>query len=151
MTFDHRPIPENRTGRPVRAVLYARVACAAPESQASVRAQMEHCRAFAEAHGFDLVGTFTDIGPGPSLQTTPPGFHNMMRLVEGGDIDVLVTYDQARLTRDNDRYLRIREGLHRIGVAVEFVTCPDGYDPDLIERFKDQVVEFLSVTKEGQR
>jgi DNA invertase Pin-like site-specific DNA recombinase len=153
MTYNHRPMPENRTGNPVRAVLYARVACEGPESQASVQAQIECCRAFAAAsHGFDLVGTFTDIGPGSSLQTTPPGFHNMMRLVEGGGIDALIAYNQARLTRNNVQYLRIRGALHRSGVEVEFVAGPDDYDPDVIERLKERMTQPLATTsKRGQR
>jgi DNA invertase Pin-like site-specific DNA recombinase len=152
MTLHHRRMADNRTGRLIRAVLYARVACTASESAASLQGQLERCRSAAETRGFDLVDTFTDIGPGPSLQTTPPGFHSMMRLAEGGGIDTLVTYDQARLARDNDQYLRIRGALHRIGVAVEFVAGPDDYDPDVIERLKEQMTQSLAAAaKRGRR
>lgn len=95
----------------MRAVIYNRVSSEkqAGETRVSIGQQIETNQALCEKMGFDVVGVFTDqekyrrpngkIAQPSGKYDDRPAFQDMLKLVERGDIDVIVSFDSSRIGR----------------------------------------------------
>ncbi|MGD3106244.1 recombinase family protein [Streptomyces sp. YGL11-2] len=84
----------------VRAVSYIRQSKRREDdSQASPEAQREKCEALITAKGWDLAGSFADVGrSGWDPNVERPEFEEMMTAVRAGHVDAVVVFALSRLT-----------------------------------------------------
>ena len=97
-----------------KAWIYCRVAHNGPDSAETLAAQRSRLEAYAKEHGFEVVGTSSDIASGLKFDHRPGllEFHNE---AVNGDIDILLVCDLSRLRRDLDKYWYL---LRDLGVSV---------------------------------
>ena len=88
-----------------KAWIYCRVAYNGPDSTELLAAQRNRLEAYAKEHGFEVVGTSSDIASGLKFDHRPGllEFHNE---AVNGDVDILLACDLAHLGRDLDRTLQ---------------------------------------------
>ena len=88
-----------------KAWIYCRVAHNGPDSAEALAAQRNRLEAYAKEHGFEVVGTSSDIASGLKFDHRPGllEFHNE---AVNGDVDILLVCDLAHLGRDLDRTLQ---------------------------------------------
>ena len=113
-----------------RAALYLRLSRddeGAGES-ASIVSQRDLLRAYADAHGYAVAGEYVDDGySGTSFDR--PAFQRMLRDIEAGRLDLVLTKDLSRLGRDYIRageYTELYFPAHR----VRYIAVNDGYDSE---------------------
>ena len=82
-----------------KCVVYCRVSLAKQaERGQSLKAQREHCRAYAKLYGLEIVAEVTDRGASAgSLRR--PGLQEALQLIESGAVTALLTSKLDRLTR----------------------------------------------------
>src|SRR4051794_37414656 len=93
--------------RPVRVAVYCRISSDRGERH-GVERQREDCLARAEREGWEIVwdqvenrDTFIDddISASTKSRKARPAYKRMIRRVELGEIDVILSYSNSRLTR----------------------------------------------------
>ncbi|NCE65108.1 recombinase family protein [Pseudoflavonifractor sp. 524-17] len=116
-----------------RAWIYCRVAYSDAHVLAAQQASLE---AYAEVHGFEVVGTTAEQASG--LDFSRRGLAEVSGAVAAGDIDFLLVANLSRLERDvgkTDAYLRWLEDLF-----VEIV-CADGTTPQTATEILHELVK----------
>ena len=102
--------------------------------------------AYAEKHGFEIVGTTAEQASG--LDFSRRGLAEVSRAVAAGEVDLLVVADLSRLGRDvvkTDAYLRWLEDQF-----VE-VVCADGSIPQTTVEILHELMKAsgISMDREG--
>jgi len=105
-----------------RAWIYCRVAHRGPDSAEMLTGQRYRLESYARGHGFDIVGSSSDIGSGLTLDR--PGLQKCLDTVEDESVDVLLLTDLARLGRDTSKVAQFWQLLH--GRGVHIYTAIDG-------------------------
>ncbi len=100
-----------------KAWIYCCVAHNGPDSAELLAAQRNRLKAYTKEHGFEVVGTSTDIVSGLKFdhRLSLLEFHNE---AVDGDVDILLLCDLARLGRDLDRTLQYWYLLRDLDVSV---------------------------------
>lgn len=110
-----------------RAAIYARVST---DEQAhtgtSLAAQLDRCRSHADDSGWHIVGTFADEGISGALSSRP-ALNQILRLVEDGEVDVVVITKLDRIARSLRHLLDLLD-LHERH-DVQLVALDDTIDP----------------------
>lgn len=122
----------SRTIRPaelesVRAVIYARQSKRRlDDSETSTESQISRGTSLAEGKGWTVGRVFQDIGKsGWDPDTQRAGFDAMMAAVRAGEVDVVVVFSLARLTRQGAmEAMRINDVLTQHGVRLVSVEEP---------------------------
>src|SRR3990172_6308629 len=83
----------------IRAVLYARVACATQQTKHAIVSQLEALRDHAAGSGMEFIEELTDEGYS-GLRLDRPGLDRMRNLAERRGFDVLLTCGPDRLARN---------------------------------------------------
>jgi site-specific DNA recombinase len=86
-----------RTGQ--RAVIYARVSQDRDGKSTSVDQQLADCRKFAEERGFDVVAELWDNDISAYTGKLRPQYNELLRMIRDGETDVVIVWEQSRLTR----------------------------------------------------
>jgi site-specific DNA recombinase len=96
------------------------------DSQSSPEAQRAKCEALITAKGWDLAGTFADVGrSGWDPNVERPEFEEMMSAVRAGHVDAVIVFALSRLTRQGAfEAMKIEEELRRHGVLLVSVEEP---------------------------
>ena len=94
----------------IRAAAYTRVSTVAqaidkdktnedgdPEEKMSLTIQAQDIKAYCDGRGYTVVKEYQDIGSGASKRR--PGFQQLLRDLQAGDIDVIVCWKSDRLSR----------------------------------------------------
>ena len=124
-----------------RAWIYCRVAC--PDAHA-LTVQQASLEAYAETHGFEIVGTTAEQASG--LDFSRCGLAEVSGAVAAGEVDLLLVADLSRLGRDvvkTDAYLRWLEDQF-----VE-VVCADGTVPQTATEILHELVKVSGVSMGG--
>lgn len=102
----------------MRAVIYARVSSDPRGVGRSTAEQQADCRTIIEREGWDIVATFVDNDRSASRYANQerPEYRKLMRFLEQGDADVLVTWEASRTQRDLDAYVKLRDLCRTAGV-----------------------------------
>lgn len=111
----------------VRAVIYARQSKRrVDESETSTESQIGRGTALAEGKGWMVGRVFQDIGKsGWDPDTERAGFDAMMAAVRAGEVDVVVVFSLARLTRQGAmEAMRINDVFMQHGVRLVSVEEP---------------------------
>ena len=104
-----------------RAWIYCRVAHNGPDSAEVLNGQQLRLESYAKEHGFEIVGSSSDIGSG--LTTDRPGLLNFHTAAENGTVDVLLILKLSRLGRDADKVTKYWHLLRDLGVSVHAADC----------------------------
>lgn len=99
------------TGRPLRAVIYARVSSDPHGRGKSVSDQVAECKRECEHRGWQLVEIFEDNDRSASRYATKErkDYARLVEFLRAGKADVLMTWESSRAQRDLEAYLRLRE------------------------------------------
>ena len=104
-----------------KAWIYCRVAHNGPDSASILSAQRNRLGAYAKEHGFEVVGTSSDIGSGLTMDR--PGLLDFHTAAEDGDVDILLLHSLTRLGRDTDMVRKYWHLLRDLGVNVHTADC----------------------------
>ena len=123
----------------LRAALYARVSTLeqAQPDKASIPAQLQAGRKIAAQRGWSLVGKpYVDAGISGQKFADRPALQQMLQDAEGGLFDLLILYDNDRLSRKGSVAARVFDRLDRAGVQIYSIhqpvepRAPERYDPE---------------------
>lgn len=110
-----------------RAALYARVSTDEQAAKGtSLAGQLERCRTHVQAAGWHEVGTFVDEGVSGALASRP-ALDQVLRLVEDGEIDIVVITKLDRIARSLRHLLDLLELFESHDVGL--VALDDPIDP----------------------
>lgn len=104
---------------PLTALLYARVSHDPTGRGRSVDDQLTECRAWAEREGWTVGAEVRDVDRSASrhAKRSREGWSEVVRLVETGEIDVLVTWEASRAQRNLTAYNDLRELCERTSTS----------------------------------
>jgi len=122
MTMDAKTIETIATGR---VAIYTR--CSLTMSESSIEAQAQRARDAVLRAGGDATKAvvFSDVAVS-GIATERPALDALLRAADEKRVDVVLTDDESRFSRDGEEAERITECLRSAGVAV--VTCPRTID-----------------------
>ncbi len=106
-----------------RAWIYCRVAHNGPDSAEVLNGQRFRLESYAKEHGFEIVGSSSDIGNGLTMDR--PGLLNFHTAAEDGAVDVLLVLKLSRLGRDADKVTKYWHLLRDLGVSVHAADCSE--------------------------
>jgi DNA invertase Pin-like site-specific DNA recombinase len=113
--------------RSVRAAIYARVSTDDQAAEGtSLDAQVDRCAVHARSQGWDVVGPFIDRGVSGAVSSRP-ALDQVVRLVEDGELEVVVITKLDRIARSLRHLLDLLELLERRRVSL--VALDDPLDP----------------------
>ena len=104
-----------------RAWIYCRVAHNGPDSAEVLNGQQLRLESYAKEHGFEIVGSSSDIGSGLTMDR--PGLLDFHAAAEDGTVDVLLILKLSRLGRDVDKVTKYWHLLRDLGVSVHAADC----------------------------
>lgn len=104
-----------------KAWIYCRVAHNGPDSAEVLERQRHRLESYAKEHGFEIVGSSSDIGSGLTMDR--PGLLNFHAAAEDGDTDILLIHSLTRLGRDVDKVTKYWHMLRDLGVSVHTADC----------------------------
>jgi site-specific DNA recombinase len=102
-----------------RAAIYCRVSTAKQEDNTSLPTQLAGCRAKANENGWHIVAQFEEVDSGTALYRKE--WSRLIELIRSGSIDVVLAYDQDRLTRDQNQVEYLVHELDKVGGRIELV------------------------------
>ncbi len=130
-------------------VLYARSATVGQADKTGVKSQLRELRNYAQKHGYAVIKEYTDEGQSGS-HLLRPGLTQLRKDMERGQVQVVLTKDQTRLSRNVVDHV-VLEGLFRKhGVAVEYVDAPSkdsatqSFVNNMLTVFGDSYMSLLS-------
>jgi DNA invertase Pin-like site-specific DNA recombinase len=127
--------------QPMRAVLYARAG--QDRTGSSIDRQIKACREYAEAHSYDIVGGFTEVGPAAPAWVLPAGYHRAVEIALAQAASVVVVTDCSRISRHTTDLVAACDALHGLGIAIEAV---DGTGTAALHRARDLLRRLASAT-----
>ena len=104
---------------PPRTAIYARVSLDPRGEGRSVTEQVAECTAWATREGWDLVATITETGSASRHARSTQArsrWGDIVDLVSSGTIDILLTWEASRATRQLEEYAELRTLCARHGV-----------------------------------
>ena len=104
-----------------KAWIYCRVAHNGPDSAEVLERQRHRLESYAKEHGFEIVGSSSDIGSG--LTMDHPGLLNFHAAAEDGHTDILLIHSLTRLGRDADKVTKYWNLLRDFGASVHTADC----------------------------
>lgn len=105
-----------------RCVLYARLSVTKEES-VSIARQLQSCRRYAEARGWEVVGEFVDDGVSATANR-PEERQGWRALLAGRDFDAVIIWKVDRLARRVLDFLHADETLQKRGAGLVAVEDP---------------------------
>ena len=107
-----------------RVAIYAR---SATTSTSSIEQQTQRGREAITRAGGDASRAlvFSDM-PISGLRLARPGLDALLHEIDRGSVDVVVTADASRLSRDTDGLARITERMRAVGVDLVIVSDDEG-------------------------
>jgi len=105
-----------------RCALYARLSVTKEES-VSIARQLESCRSYADARGWEVVGEFVDDGVSATANR-PEDRIGWAALLAAGDFDAVVIWKVDRLARRVLDFLHADEALQQKGAGLVAVEDP---------------------------
>lgn len=132
-----------------RAVLYSRVSGDDRGNESrNLNGQIEMCREFAQARGYEIVAELAEDDRGASGATFElPQLSRILEMARDGCFDVLVVRELDRLSRRLAKQLVVEEDLKRHGVDIEYVlgdyeATPEG---NLMKNVRAVIAEYERV------
>jgi site-specific DNA recombinase len=107
---------------PRRAVIYTRVSSDPNDRGRSVAEQEADCRAVCGCNGWEVVRVFSDNDRSASRYANRerPEHRKLIKFIEDGHAEVLVTWEASRAQRDLSAYAKLRDLCERRGVLLNY-------------------------------
>lgn len=105
-----------------RCAIYARLSVAKEESVSIVR-QLESCRSYADARGWEVVGEYVDDGVSATVNR-PEDRDGWFALLSARDFDAVIIWKVDRLARRVLDFLHADEALQQMGAGLVAVADP---------------------------
>lgn len=109
----------------MKAALYFRQSEDRSGEEWGIDRQREDARRYAQARGWDVVDEFIDNDISAYSGKPRPSFERMMKMVDRGEVDVIVSKHMDRLLR---RLIQLEATLERCAGKAFIVTTADGVD-----------------------
>jgi DNA invertase Pin-like site-specific DNA recombinase len=110
-----------------KAALYARLSRDRSGEETATARQLEDCRAFAAARGWQIVGEYTDADVSAYKRNVArPGYDGMLAELDAGGFDVIVAWKLDRLLRRVMDFEKLWERCEPHGTNI--ATVRDGID-----------------------
>jgi site-specific DNA recombinase len=122
------------------ALIYARVSDDPTGKGRSVDSQIDECRRWADREGWEVTAEVKDIDRSASrhAKREREGWGDVVTAVEGGDIDVVVTWEASRAQRDLTQYTKLRKLCER--TQTRWAYSGNVYDmTDSTDRFRTSI------------
>lgn len=117
----------------MRAIIYSRVSTPDQEKEGtSLKTQQEHCRAYAEEHGYTVIAAYQNVYSGAKYRERP-GLSKLREQVRAGDADVVIAYALDRLSRQQSHLAIIAEEIEDHDAQLAFVT--EDFEDSAVGRF----------------
>ncbi len=109
--------------RQVRVCAYCRVSSEKGEQASSLESQLRFFEGYFQRHpSFVNIGIFSDRGISGTSLSRRDGFLKMLSLARGGEVELILTKEVSRFSRNLLDTLKIVDELRRIGVYVYFIS-----------------------------
>src|SRR5690606_34490133 len=105
----------------MKACIYKRVSTSAQVDGISLQLQEERLRAYAMAHGWEIVAVYEDAGLSGG-STDRPAYQRMMNDAKRRAFDIILVYKLDRLTRSVRDFHELANHLESYGVSLVSVT-----------------------------
>lgn len=131
----------------MRVAIYPRVSREEQVHGYSLDAQLDACRAYAAAHGWEVVREFVEPGL-TGTNDKRPAFQAMIAAALAGEFDVVLVHKFDRLARNRFDAVLYKRMLREKGIAVVSATEPgteDGPAGMLVEGMLEVVAEWYSI------
>ena len=105
----------------MRTLIYCRVSTEDQAEKFGLPSQLRACREYAASRSYEIVGEISDDGiSGATLDR--PGLTRLRTMVAAGSVDVILTYDVDRLSRELAHLLILKPEIEKRS-RIEFVAC----------------------------
>jgi DNA invertase Pin-like site-specific DNA recombinase len=113
-----------------KAAIYTRISKGDREiNQISIQEQNDAIRLLAEKHGYEIDETLVFSDTGSAKKPGRPGFEQMMKAIETGKVEAIITFKLNRLARNPVDGGYITWKLQQ-GIIKRLITEDDTYAPD---------------------
>ena len=127
------------------AAIYARVSLEDQAEQFGLPSQLRAMRDFAAQKHYTTPDDYAFVDDGYSgLDLDRPELERLRALIRSRRVNVVITYDQDRLSRKPGHNWLLREECERFGVRLEYVTAPAADNPEgrMLQDFKAIFAEY---------
>ncbi len=105
----------------MRVACYCRVATANQLSESAVEIQQRWLEAIIREHeNWTITNSYVDVGANRMKASERPSFKKMLQDCKSGSVDLILTRDLYRLSRNTQEYVQIIRQLHDMGIGVYF-------------------------------
>lgn len=99
-----------------RCVIYARVSTHEQAENDSLKHQIERCRAYATARGYEIVSTLSDVESGSNNEREQ--YLILKDMIKESVFDVLVVWEFSRISRNAKEFITITEELQNQDIGL---------------------------------
>ena len=130
----------------MRGVIYARYSEGPRQTDQSIEGQVADCRAYADAHGIDIIGLYADRH---ISGTSTEGRDEFLRMMHDADLhrfDCVVTWKIDRFGRSREDIAVNKIRLRKAGVQLHYAkeSVPEGPEGILLESLLEGLAEYYS-------
>lgn len=130
--------PADRTKR---VAIYCRVSSTGQEDNSSLATQEEHCRAYADGHGYQVIGVFSDVYTGAQYRERP-GLSALREQVRASAAEIVLAFAVDRLSRNQAHLAILAEEVEDHGARLEFVT--EAFEDSAVGKFIRSAKSFAA-------
>jgi site-specific DNA recombinase len=144
--------------KPIRVAIYARVSTDFQEREKTIESQIEECKKFALAQGWQLIKVYKDEGISGAIMDRP-AFKQLLFDAEKGLFEMVLIYDLDRLARSKKVGVYLEDELEARGIKLYAMLTPLREDEDsyflekgIKEVFSDWQRRYIRrITTRGRR
>jgi len=131
----------------VKAVIYLRISQDRSGEELGVDRQREDCLKLAERRGWDVIAVFIDNDISATSGKARPQWEQMMRMVEAGEVAVVIGWTVDRVLRSGRDRLRMLDAGRAKGITISLVR---GSDMDLSTPSGRLVADVLAASAQAE-
>lgn len=130
----------------LRGVIYARYSEGPRQTDQSIEGQVADCRAYADAHGINIIGLYADRH---ISGTSTEGRDEFLRMMHDADLhrfDCIITWKIDRFGRSREDIAVNKIRLKKAGVQLHYAkeSVPEGPEGILLESLLEGLAEYYS-------
>lgn len=105
-----------------KCMIYCRVSTQMQEDKDSLKSQLEECRAYAEAKGYQIIDALSDVESGTNDDRRE--YLKLKEYIELKAFDILIVYETSRISRKILELLMFFESLGQMGIEFKSIKEP---------------------------
>ena len=129
-----------------RGVIYARYSEGPRQTDQSIEGQVADCRAYADAHGIEVIGIYADRHISGTSTEGRDEFLRMMHDADRRRFDAVIVWKIDRFGRSREDIAVNKIQLRKAGVQLHYAkeSVPDGPEGILLESLLEGLAEYYS-------